>query len=173
MFIPAFWLDRSRPWSTLSGNRYMTALEVVRMENWRIVESSGVASTAQSMGFRLRGRAYGHPSYSDGETITSSEILKVEGNRVFCRNRIYFLGEPSGEFLEMVAALKVTFDIAQPTRSIYSGLGKVSKPVESLMVRRCNLEGLVVKLCPQGPTICQWGPSHLYTMWRPGCSVCC
>ncbi|HEY9684521.1 MAG TPA: hypothetical protein V6C86_23265 [Oculatellaceae cyanobacterium] len=102
----------------------MTALEIVRMENWRIVESSGVSQTAQSMGFRLRGRAYGHPSYPDGEQITTSEILKVEGSRIFCKNRVYFLGQPSPEFLEMVTKLNVTFDNSNPLGPFIPALEK-------------------------------------------------
>jgi hypothetical protein len=102
----------------------MTALEVVRMENWRIVESSGVAQTAQTMGFRLRGRAYGHPSYPDGEQITTSEILKVEGPRIFCKNRVYFLGEPSAEFRDMVGKLNVPFDPNNPLGPFIPALEK-------------------------------------------------
>ncbi len=108
---------------TDSGN-CMTALEVVRMENWRIVESSGMVQTAQSMGFRLRGRAFGHPSYPDGEQITSSEISRVEGTRVFCKNRVYVLGEPSADFMEMVAKLKVEYDAADPLGPFIPALEK-------------------------------------------------
>ncbi len=102
----------------------MTALEVVRMENWRIVESSGVAQTAQSMGFRLRGRAFGHPSYPDGEQITTSEILRVEGVRIFCRNRVYLLGAPSAEFMEMVSKLNVGHDESNPLGPFIPALEK-------------------------------------------------
>ena len=102
----------------------MTALEIVRIENWRVVESSGVAQTAQSMGFRLRGRAFGHPSYPDNEQITTSEILRVEGPRIFCKNRVYYLGAPSAEYLEMVAKLNVKFDESDPLGPFIPALEK-------------------------------------------------
>jgi hypothetical protein len=77
---------------------------ICRLENWTVVSEE-----------QLRGEVYGHPNFSEGNLIYSSEIINVgsisellkplpldamdhlqKGDRVETRNTIYILGSESG-----------------------------------------------------------------------------
>ena len=70
----------------------MSGEEIVRLENWYLVSSADSDKSAMPITYRLRGCVYGHPSYKEGERITTSEIQVLEGNLVRCKSRTYFLG---------------------------------------------------------------------------------
>ena len=90
--------------------------EIVRIEKWRLLEGSDADVTAPQIGFRLRGHVYGHPTYKDGEKLTTSEVLKVEGNIVVCKSRRYLLGDPSLEWVNALRARGLTYDASDPLR---------------------------------------------------------
>ena len=56
------------------------------LENWKMVESSDSATTAQAVSFRLRGKVYGHPEVTDGTMITTSPITRVDGRMIHKRH---------------------------------------------------------------------------------------
>jgi hypothetical protein len=84
--------------------------EIVRIEKWRVLANSTAQVTAPQLGFRLRGRVYGHPTYKDGDKLTTSEILKAEGNIVYCKSRRYLLGEPALEYVNALHARGLLYD---------------------------------------------------------------
>lgn len=94
----------------------MTDEDLVRIEKWRLLESSGADVTAPRLGFRLRGHVYGHPNHRDGEKLTTSEVLGVEGSVVYCKSRRYLLGEPSDEWVNALQARGLAYDASDPLR---------------------------------------------------------
>ena len=88
--------------------------EIVRIEKWRLLENSNLPVTAPQLGFRLRGRVYGHPSYQDGDKLTTSEILRVDGKIVYCKSRRYLLGDPALEYVNTLHARGLRYDPEQP-----------------------------------------------------------
>lgn len=96
--------------------------EFARIEDWNIVESSDSDCTAQRMSFRLRGQVYGHPKYADGVKITTSHISAVDGALTLCKNRIYLMGEPSQQYLDMLKTQGMCFKEDTPLLPLLTAL---------------------------------------------------
>ena len=101
---------------SIKQEHVMDEKEIVRIEKWRLLESAGADVTTPNLGFRLRGQVFGHPNHRDGEKLTTSEILRVEGNIVYCRSRLYQLGEPSQEWINALKARGLVYDESDPLR---------------------------------------------------------
>jgi hypothetical protein len=101
----------------------MTALQLVQIEEWKIVDSAMQSTTSDQIGFRLRGNVYGHEKYSDGERITTSRIVRVEGRKVFCTSRVYLLGKPSSDFMDMLKTIRADFDQSDPLGPFLPAIG--------------------------------------------------
>jgi hypothetical protein len=87
------------------GNQEIRMGEVMpRMENWSVVDRpedrANVFLPPECRKAAIHGEVYGHPSYPNGDLITTSPIVAVEGNKVECASRTYTLGKPSAEYVE-------------------------------------------------------------------------
>jgi len=101
--------------------------EIARIEDWNIIESSDSDCTAQRMSFRLRGQVYGHPTYADGVKITTSHISAVDGALTLCKNRVYLMGEPSPQYLDMLKSQGMLYNPDTPLLPLLNALkGSIS-----------------------------------------------
>ena len=67
----------------------------------------------------LRGNVWHHPSYKQGDYITTSGIKSVEGRRVVTRSgSIYWLLDPDPKFVEYLDMIGFDFDPESPIRAI-------------------------------------------------------
>ena len=89
-------------------------METVKIQDWKLVENSDEAYTVQKVGFRLRGRIFGHPEAADGSVATTSEIISIDGLKVLCASRIYELSTPSNEFMTQLSAHGYDYNEANP-----------------------------------------------------------
>lgn len=95
---------------------------LVRLEDWLITSQEGedlqlVAPEARPR--CLWGEAFGHPSFTDGARIRTSDIVSVEGTTVVCRTRSYTLGKPHESYLQYLERHGESYD---PVRPIPPGL---------------------------------------------------
>ncbi len=103
----------------------MTDEEIVRIENWYLVSNTDGDKTAVAVSYRLRGDVYGHPTYKEGERLTTSEISSLEGNIVRCKSRTYYLGKPSQRYLASLAEDGFAYDVANPIpQAVGSAFGR-------------------------------------------------
>ncbi len=71
-----------------------------RLENW-CTRVSNPYQAPELQSLCLHGEVYNHPSYNEGEPIGTSNIVKVDGNRITTKSgSVYVLGEPAKEFVE-------------------------------------------------------------------------
>ena len=62
------------------------------LENWGIL----ISESEEGEKIQLQGNVFGHPNYpyvTEGEFITTSEILDVKGDLIKTRNNLYSLGK--------------------------------------------------------------------------------
>lgn len=64
-----------------------------KLERWSVSGGIDPYLAPEMIVPRLHGYVYGHPHYPNGQGITTSRILKVEGGFVHTHNSIYELGE--------------------------------------------------------------------------------
>lgn len=77
----------------------------VRLEQWSI---SGLwpgwqapnGSQPDYLEIKLNGEVYGHDRFDDGERVSSSVILNVQGRKIETHNTIYILGEIDPKYLQ-------------------------------------------------------------------------
>ena len=74
----------------------------VRLENWSVVSNcSSPYIPPEAQWSFLSGRVYGHHRFTDGEKVTTSRMVKIEGNLITTsKGTIYKLGEPKPEYIE-------------------------------------------------------------------------
>ena len=71
------------------------------LKNWRVVQSSAANSpynAPECIGRRLQGEVYDHPSFEDGEQITSTELTSMVEGVATTRNTRYELKYPSQDY---------------------------------------------------------------------------
>jgi hypothetical protein len=65
-----------------------------KMKNWAIVGAQLNPYQAPELQTKqLRGQVFGHERFEDGECVTTSTIIKREGNEIVTKNTTYWLGE--------------------------------------------------------------------------------
>lgn len=94
---------------------------VVRIEGW--CTRPGIRSRYQApetaTGTMLSGRVYGHPGFSDGETVFTSDIVKVEGRLITTGSgRVYRLGRPDGKWLAWLRREGRRYDRREPIKDL-------------------------------------------------------
>lgn len=68
------------------------------LEKWALV-SRPQGYEAPENNIRLNGIVTGHPRFTDGECITTTRIIKVEGFRVHTKSgSIYTIGQPHQDY---------------------------------------------------------------------------
>lgn len=77
----------------------------IRIENWEIVAGDADPYMApEIIPLCLRGNAYGHPRFPDGQFVTTTPIAESKGN--WCRTESgseYILGQPEPRYEEWYA----------------------------------------------------------------------
>jgi hypothetical protein len=67
---------------------------MVKIENWFITGSNDPYTPPECQTIHIKGFAFGHPDFPDGESIRTSFIESVEGRKVTTRSgRVYQLGK--------------------------------------------------------------------------------
>lgn len=95
---------------------------MVRLEEWSVVYPAGsLYQPNEILTVSLRGRAYGHPRFEDGDvietsTVTGSSVPTPDGHVVPTRSRQYLLGAPSQDWLEWMVRHGIPFDPEQPVK---------------------------------------------------------
>ena len=74
-------------------------MKTARLENWAVVGLGGPYTAPECRVQALRGEVYDHPGFSDGETVTSSELTFLKGGIAKTKNTKYELGMPEGEYV--------------------------------------------------------------------------
>lgn len=75
----------------------------MRLENWSVVvRDPDPYKAPEAQQACLSGNVYDHPTYSDGNVITTSRIVKVEDGKVHTvSGSVYELGEVDPEYERM------------------------------------------------------------------------
>ena len=75
----------------------------MRIEDWSLCggNSPWAYASPEIQQRRLQGRLFGHPRFEDGEQVTTSNLVHINGYTVFTHNGSqYFLGAPNVEYVE-------------------------------------------------------------------------
>ena len=74
-------------------------MKTVTIKNWRVVAGPSTPYTApECIGRHLQGEVYDHPSFTDGEKVTSSQLRSMEQGVAVTYNTTYKLGHPSEDY---------------------------------------------------------------------------
>ncbi len=73
----------------------------MRLEDWSIkCRSASPYTPPELMGQKVSGAVYGSRWFKDGERITTSVILRVDGSQIqTASGSLYYLGEPSEDYV--------------------------------------------------------------------------
>ena len=69
---------------------------MARLENWSVGTKDPYTPPEYA---RVSGTVYGHPRFQDGEFITLSTVIEVNGIVIRTKNTTYLLGEPDAEYV--------------------------------------------------------------------------
>lgn len=73
----------------------------MRLEDWAVVVKADRYTPPEVMRECLSGKVFGHYKYPDGDEITTSYIVKVEGRRITTYSgSVYLLGQPSVGYVQ-------------------------------------------------------------------------
>lgn len=87
------------------------------LNNWAVVGNQTPYQAPEMVTKHLSGQVYGHPRFADGEVVTTSAIVKVDGKQVqTASGSAYILGEPSAEWVGWLAEQGVTLDPTNPIK---------------------------------------------------------
>lgn len=68
---------------------------------------------------RISGKIYNHPSYNNGEEITTSPIIKTSGKVIYTKNSFYSLeGPPRKEYLSWLKENNIFFNQDEPVQIV-------------------------------------------------------
>ena len=89
----------------------------VTLKNWSVRGYNITPYTApEAQRFCLHGEAYGHPSFADGEAITTSPIQASINNLVETTNTVYELGEADTSYLLWCEENGIKVDSENPVK---------------------------------------------------------
>lgn len=83
---------------------------LVKIENWSII------TPPISKNVVLHGTVTGHSRVADGSTITTTQIIGVDGRYVYTLNSTYLLGKPSAEFVQDLHRLGLRYNALTPLK---------------------------------------------------------
>lgn len=89
---------------------------VVRIEQWSVIRCGDIYSPPDNCAISLHGAVYGHPNFTDGEFINTSQVVGSTGRVVHCESRDYLLGQASPDFLAWLAETGKALDEVQPVK---------------------------------------------------------
>jgi len=73
-------------------------MQKAKLENWRVVGIDDPYKAPEAISRSLQGEVYGHPDFTDGETVTSSTIIFLKDGIAETKNTKYELGYPEGDY---------------------------------------------------------------------------
>ena len=73
-------------------------MQKAKLENWRVVGIGDPYTAPEAMSRSLQGEVYGHPDFTDGETVTSSTLTFLKDGIAKTKNTQYELGFPEGDY---------------------------------------------------------------------------
>ena len=112
----------------------------VRIENWSVIQSTNLIdfATPHGAGRKLMGLVYGHPRFSDGSPVVTTELksIDIQLGRAISKNTTYELGEPErryrDRFLEYFGGKTFIFHAAVTTK------GRVKR---QFLIKASTIEG--------------------------------
>lgn len=82
-----------------------------QLKDWMFVYYAEGKLLDPTSGQQLFGKVYGHPRFDDGDKVTTSRIMEVNGKIVKTKSGSeYELKEPSESFLELLQELGFQYD---------------------------------------------------------------
>tara|TARA_R100001244_G_scaffold117145_1_gene87157 strand:+ start:939 stop:1235 length:297 start_codon:yes stop_codon:yes gene_type:complete len=74
-------------------------MKTAKIENWAVVSGeTNPYQAPESISRHIRGEVYGHPNFPDGDTVTTSTLVLLEGGIAKTQNTQYSLGHPEEKY---------------------------------------------------------------------------
>lgn len=82
---------------------------MIRLENWSVIVRAKDSYQAPELwSTTLYGNAYGHPKFNDGDIVSTSSIMEVNGRIIKTYNSVYELGKVSEDYVKWCEEHKVS-----------------------------------------------------------------